>query len=183
MKKLFSLIMALTLVSSSTFGAVLSTSTQADHMQLIGKTFDQFRYKITVENDSSNVDFQRQATGDLRNELSDLQKQGVSPQEIMSYLRNSILDTSTRQDFDLMMANVSPQSTPEEVNEMIMNFMSAKYQDGASYRGGQQAMVALAIVIGGAVTFFLIFAMTGNNGTYHNHNNCYYDYYGNYICN
>jgi len=177
--------MVLTLVSNSTFGTTASVAAQVDHLQLIGNTFDQFRFKMTVEGNTANPGFQAQATNDFREELARLQKQGVSSGEIMSYLRSSILDASTRQDFDLMMANLSPQASPEEVNNIVMQFMSAKYQDGTSYSAGAVASIALAVVVAGAITFFLIMATSGTkgDGDHDVFDDCRFSSNGNFSCN
>jgi len=183
MKKILSLMMVMALVSSSTFSTSASAAAQISHLQMIGNTFDQFRYRMTVDGNPSTPGLQNQATNDFRTQLSRLQEQGVATSEILSYLRTSILDASARQDFDLMISNLSPQTSPQETNDMILQFMSAKYQNGASYSGGAIASVALAVIVAGAITFFLIMATSGKKGDGdHDVDDCRFDSNGSFSC-
>lgn len=173
-----SLMIVVTLVCGSTAGATMNTAEQANHLQMISKTFDHFRYKMTVENDSSNADFQKNALKGFQEDLENLQKQGVFTSEILSYLRTSILDASTQQDFDLMMSQIaSQQLSSEEASAMIMQFLNAKYKNGASYAGGAAGIIALSLIISGVITVLVILAVDNNR-----HENCYYDIFGRYVC-
>lgn len=168
MKKILSLILALTMVSSSSFAATTSLSAQADHLQMIHKIFNQFQYKMTVESAGNDAISQAKAVETFKEQLAGLQKQGVSTAEIMDYMRSSTLDASARQDFDRLMSNLPSQIAPEDASNMAMQLMAGHYQSGAHYSGGAiVAGVSITLLIVGAVAFVIAW----NNGDFNSNNN------------
>src|ERR1700741_5006118 len=106
MKKLMSLLVAVVMVSNTAF-ATPTSNTGANHTQQIAKAFDSFRYKMTVEVNPADANFQAKAVADFKQRMANLQAQGVSAAEIMSYMRASILDSATRADFDRMVSSIN----------------------------------------------------------------------------
>jgi len=160
MKKLLSLIMVITLVSNVAVASPAETS--VNHIPMIAKTFDDFRYKMTVDANSDNAEYQTKAVEDFKQRMADLQAQGVDPMEVMNYMRSTMLDASSRADFDLMMNSMDPsQISGEDAGNLAMEFMAKKYQDGANYSGGaggnySWVAVVLGVVIVGVVVFFVV---------------------------
>lgn len=149
--------MVVTMLSNTAF----ATNTN-DHAQMIAKTFNQFRYSMTVDANATDANFQARAIENFKARMKVLQDNGVSPAEIMSYMRGNILDASTRNDFDRMMLSMNmDQVSSEDAGNLAMQFMASKYQQGASYSGGGKAnMKVAAIVIGvvivGVVTYLVV---------------------------
>ena len=166
MKKLLSLILTLSLVS----GPALAAS--PDHTKLIGKTFNEFQYKMTVEADAKDKIAQQKAVEHFKEQLIDIQKQGVTSPEIMEYLRTSILDASARVEFDRFLKGMPATISPQEASELSMKFLSQHYQAGASYQGSAiVAGVAITIIVAGIITYLVV----QNNGGFANdpnHRSC-----------
>ena len=160
MKRILSLVLAMTMVTNTTFANPIDTT--MNHTQMIAKTFDEFRYKMTVEANPTGDDFQSQAVVDFKQRMMDLQTQGIQPAEVMDYMRASMLDSSARKDFDRLMDSMNASEiSSEEAGNLAMQFMAKKYQDGASYSGGASAsygwiFAVVGIVIVGVVTYYVI---------------------------
>lgn len=159
MKKIMSLSLILMMVTN---GAFANAPTSVDHSKMIEKTFNEFRYKMTVEVDPNNKNYQTEAMEVFKDRVRVLQDQGVSAEEIMNYMRSSTLDVATRADYDRLVASIDPNSiSSEEAANIAMKFMASKYQQGANYSGGSNARykwayVVIGVVIVGVVTYFLI---------------------------
>jgi len=160
MKKILSLVLAMTMVTNATFANSIDMT--ANHTQMIAKTFDEFRYKMTVDVNPNSEDYQANAMADFKQRMVDLQSQGVQPAEVMNYMRASMLDASARRDFDRLMDTMSTdQISGEEAGNLAMQFMAKKYQDGASYSGGASAgygwvLAVVGVIIVGVVAYFVI---------------------------
>lgn len=159
MKKMMSLLMVAAMLSNTVFA---TSTVVVDHSQMITKSFNEFRYKMTVSANATNANFQAQAVTAFKASMADLQAKGVSADEIMSQMRATILDASTRADFDRMIASMNVnQISSEDAGNMAMEFMSSKYAQGASYSGGGKANIKIiAVIIGviivGVVTYICI---------------------------
>ena len=165
MKKIMSLMMILTMISNTAFASPVADSNVVNHTPMIAKTFNEFRYKMTVEVDPTSADFQANAVSEFKQRLADLQKKGVAPIEIMNYMRSSMLDDSSRKDFDRMMISMNEnQISGEEAGNLAMQFMASKYQQGASYSGGASANYTwLAVVIGVVIVGVVAYMVIKNN--------------------
>jgi hypothetical protein len=132
MKKTVCSLMVATLLSQTAFAAVPNT----DHAQMINNSLDQFRYSMTVEADAGTAEGQARAVAQLMKQLQTLQSEGVSAQELLNHLRASLLDESTRADFDRILGAIDPASMPaEEAAGLVMRFLDGKYQQGANFTG------------------------------------------------
>ena len=151
MKKLLSILMVACLLSNTTFAA-------PNHTQEIAKTFNEFRYKMTVQVDPNTPNFKQKAMDEFKQRMVELQKNGITAIEIMDYMKANILDQNTRQDFDRLIGTMSEQEmSSEAAGNVAMQFMAGKYQQGASYSGGGSGMSIAGIIIGvvivGVVTY------------------------------
>ena len=68
MKKIFSLFTILAMVSNSAFAAVGNDNIDL-HSKMIAKTFNEFRYKMTVEVDPNDPNYQTNAVTDFKQKL------------------------------------------------------------------------------------------------------------------
>jgi len=155
-----SVLMVLAMVSNTAFAGAVNDGA-IDHSKMIAKTFNEFRYKMTVTVDTKDPKYQEKAVADFKAKLANLQAQGVSAAEIMNYMRTSILDEQTRNEFDRMFSSMDPSKvSSDEAGNMAMKFMANKYQQGANYSGGQGsykwAMVVIGVVIVGVVTYIVM---------------------------
>ena len=162
MKKVFSLFTVLAMVSNSTFA--MTTTDIDSHSKMIAKTFNEFRYKMTVEVDPNDSKFQEKAVIDFKQKMSLLQDKGVSASEVMDYMRSTMLDDSSRKDFDVLINSFdSNQMSGEEAGNLAMKFMASKYQQGANYSGGQGSYKWVAIVIGVVIVGVVAYYVYKNN--------------------
>ncbi len=160
MKKVFSLFTVLAMVSNSAFAAVGNDNIDL-HSKMIAKTFNEFRYKMTVEVDPNDPNFQTVAITDFKQKLENLQAQGIAPTEIMDFMRTTTLDEAARADFDRLLTSIdTSQVSAEQAGNLAMNFMAGSYQHGANYSGGQGsyrwAMRVIGVVIVGAVIYCVV---------------------------
>jgi hypothetical protein len=152
MKKIMSLMMMACMLSNTAFASPSNT-------QNIAKAFNEYRFKMTVAVDPNIPDFKERALAEFKQKMNDLQRSGVSPNEIMDYMRESILDPATRSDFDRLLGQMKTQDiSSQEAGNLAMQFMAGKYQQGASYSGGGSGSmraigVILGVVIVGVVTY------------------------------
>lgn len=124
--------MVATLLSQSAFAAAPAT----DHSQLIANSLDQFRYSMTADADAGTAEGQARAVAALMKQLQTLQSEGVSAKEMVDHLRVSLLDESTRADFDRVLAAIDPSSmSADEAANLVMQFLDGKYQQGANFTG------------------------------------------------
>jgi len=168
MKRIMSLLTILAMVSNTAFAGVASDGDV--HSKMIAKTFNEFRYKMTVEVDPNDVNFQQKAVADFKQKLTVLQSQGVAPTEIMDYVRTSMLDEQTRADFDRLIVSMNSNNVSgEEAGNLAMNFMASRYQAGANYSGGQSSSKWILIVVGvvavGVAAYFLYQHITSGGHT------------------
>ncbi|MBU6153796.1 MAG: hypothetical protein KGP28_05795 [Bdellovibrionales bacterium] len=167
MKKLLCTIMVMSLVSSSAFAG--NANQGADHTQMIAKAFDGFRYAMTVQ--AGTATSQEQAVADFKNQLAKLEAQGVTAAELMNYMRASILDSETLQDFDRLMTTINENGmSAEDASALMMHFMESRYQQGANYSGGGKggfnpAGIIIGVLIVGAVTYYVVRCIRENNCT------------------
>ena len=160
MKKIISLFTVIALVSNTAFAS--SVTNPVTHDQMIAKAFDGFRYQMTVAVDPTDSQFQAKATENFKMRMAELQAKGISSEEVMNYMRASMLDVSTRNEFDRMLKTMSfDQVSSEQAGNMAMQFMAGKYQQGASYAGGGKgsmkiALIVIGVVIVGVVTYLVV---------------------------
>jgi hypothetical protein len=159
MLKVFSALMVAALVCNSAFAAPVAT--QADHHDMIAKAFEQFRYSASVNLDANDPASKEIALVRLKDQLSVLEANGVTPIEMMDYVRNHILDRETRIDFDrLLLAMKEGAISPDAASQLAMKFLENSKSTGANFlggKGGQNPILIVAgVVIVGAVTYYTI---------------------------
>lgn len=162
MKKLFSTLLIVAMLGNSALANPLHSPHPRNNHERIAIAFDQFRYQMTVNINPADQHFRSKAMTVFKSKIAALQKEGVPADEIMEYMRNSILDSATRSDFDRLLSSMDVETiSSEEAANIAMRFMAGKYQQGASYGGGgrasyKAALITLGIVMIGVATYFLI---------------------------
>lgn len=159
MLKLFSTLMVAALVCNSAFAAPVVTP--ANHHDMIADALEQFRYSVSVNLDAHDAASKEIALVQLKDRLSVLEANGVTPIEMMDYVRNHILDRETRIDFDrLMVAMKEGAISPDAASQLAMKFIENSKSTGANFlggKGGQNPILIVAgVVIVGAVTYYTI---------------------------
>jgi uncharacterized protein (UPF0371 family) len=159
MLKVFSALMVAALVGNSAFAAPVIAP--ADHQDMIAKAFEQFSYSVSVNLDTKDSASKDIALIQLKDRLSLLESNGVTPIEMMDYVRNHILDRETRIDFDrLLVAMKEGAITPDAASQLAMKFIENSKTTGAHFlggKGGQNPILIVAgVVIVGAVTYYTI---------------------------
>ena len=113
-------------------------------------------------------------------EVADLQKQGVSKEEIVKALKSKMPDAQMAKDIDTL-ANVAKAKnlSPAETDKLVMNYMSKTQTSGASYSSTAWVITSVATI---ALIVLIIVLIANSQPTVVYSSNCGYDYYGNYYC-
>jgi hypothetical protein len=161
MKKIMSLLTVFTMISNSALAGVVTENNSDLHSKMISKVFNEFRYKMTVEFDPKDPEFQQKTVLNFKQNISKIQELGVTPSEINDYMRETLLDVTARADYDRLMSSIDLNKVSgEEAGNIAMNFMTKRYQQGANYSGGQASYKGILIVVGvvivGVATYFLV---------------------------
>ncbi len=159
MLKVFSALMVAALMCNSALATPVVS--QASHHDMIAEALEQFRYSASVNLDANDPASKEIALVRLKDQLSVLEANGVTPIEMMDYVRNHILDRETRVDFDRLLSAMKEGSiSPDAASQLAMKFIENSKATGANFlggKGGQNPILIVAgVVIVGAVTYYTI---------------------------
>jgi hypothetical protein len=159
MLKVLSTLMVAALVCNTAFAAPVVSPNH--HQELIAKTFDQFRYSVTANLDARDPAAKEVALAHLKDQLGVLESNGVTPLEMMDYVRNQILDREARADFDRLLAAMKEGAvSPDVASQLAMKFIENSQSTGAHFLGGKGGtnpiLIVAGVVIVGAVTYYTI---------------------------
>lgn len=160
-------------------GVQASTLTEKN----ISETFDRFHYALAVEWDQQDEAFLKTAQKDFETELVALKKDGLSDEEIQSYMMKHMLSAQAQKEFGKLIKAMKAQNLSEqEATELAVNFVDKKYQEGANFfgkgdgwhhPGGSHKWLIYAVVI--IVVIKLCFSSKGKGGDDDEYNE--YNYY------
>ena len=137
----------------------------------IGNAFNKFRYDMTVEWNQQDAYFKEYAQTEFENSLLALRAEGVTVEDIQTYMEKSILDAKTKNDYRRLVASMKKQDISEdEASVVAMNFMEKNYSQSASFSSGSSAnykkiAIIVGVVIIGVVTFLIIRNCKKNDST------------------
>lgn len=175
MKKTVNFLIALLMIT--TFPTV-----QAHAQTLtVEAAINQLNYKLNVQWDQKDQAFKKEAFQAFTQQIVELQKSGVSADQIVSVLKSKMPDAQTAKDIDTLATQAKIQGmSGEQINKLVFGYMQ-KQATGASWSEG----ATYAVVAGGLIVLVAVILLAGGNVYVDNgYRNGYwsscYDYYYNY---
>ena len=146
----------------------------------VESAINELNFALTVQWDQKDAGFKSAAINKFMGEVADLQKQGVSKEEIVKALKSKMPDAQMAKDIDTL-ANVAKAKnlSPAETDKLVMNYMSKTQTSGASYSSTAWVITSVATI---ALIVLIIVLIANSQPTVVYSSNCGYDYYGNYYC-
>lgn len=121
----------------------------------IAQTFDKFRYDMAVEWDQKDPYFKEHIQRELEEALVQLQKEGVTTEQIIKHMSKCFLDEKTSKEFGSLVAAMKKQGpSEEEPSDVAMKFVEKNYDRGDDRgSGARRSWRKMAV---GVVTSFVI---------------------------
>lgn len=180
LSKLFSFIVLFSLLTTQSF---------ASSQNGLAAAFEELNYSLSTEWDKKDKTFYVEQMKKFTATLRDLQAQGLTNSELMSFIKSQLKDQRTAKELDTVFTLVSlNQMSFEESTKYMADVMNKTRNAGASWNGEVLLYVGLGLVIVGAL------AIGGGGGsstsrstgcyntTYACSPRCYYDSYYGYTC-
>ncbi len=121
----------------------------------LNKTFDSLNYKLNVEWNQKDSQFFDATISDFEREISSLQKEGVSNNDLIKYTTDRIKDKEIKKEIDsLSKAVTENQMSDEEARAFVVSKLSSTYSHGASWSGSR--MGGHTAVLVGLIVLILI---------------------------
>jgi len=149
--------------------------------------FDEMNYAVTVEWDQQDKAFYEKQVQDFSAKVRELQANGLSNEELISFVKSEIKDEKLAKDvqtaFSLIAIN---KMSAEDTVKLMTDTLKKNSKGGASWNGVGGAFlglgvlfIAIGVSVGG---YYGGWYSGGYSGGYYCNNYCSYDYYGNYYC-
>lgn len=148
LKKLLTISVTFILLTSQVF----ATSSEG-----LKQAYDEMNYSLTVEWDQKDNSFYQAQIKKFNQKVKDLQSQGLTNSELLSFAQAQIKDSKVSATLDkvFLMINVN-KMTPEVASKYIMDTMKETYLHGASWNG----RTVISSVVFVAIFVALAIAMT-----------------------
>jgi hypothetical protein len=159
MLKVLSSLMVVALFCNSALAGTVQAG--SEHEKAIAQTFSSFSESMAKGWDSGSPASKSEALAAIKGELALLESRGVTPIEMMDYVRNRILDQESRADFDRLLSAMKDGAiSPDAASELAMKFIENSKSTGANFLGGKggtnPVIIVAGVVIVGAVTYYAI---------------------------
>lgn len=119
----------------------------------LNKTFDSLNYKLNVEWDQKDATFFDSTIAGFEKEIADLQKDGVTNDDLMKYTVSKIKDPQIQNDINEMSKVIAESKMSNtEARAFVVSKLSSTYSHGASWSGSRMGLktaflVGLIVVI------------------------------------
>ena len=122
--------------------------------------FDELNYALTVEWDQKDREFYDAQMKKFQAEVKELQAQGLSNSEIVSFAKSQIKDKKLAADIDNAFTVIQANKLSEsEARKLVLDTFSKGYTQGASWRGEAAVYTTIAVVVIAAVVVGLVFGL------------------------
>ena len=101
----------------------------------LNRSFDDLNFKVNVEWDQKDGNFFDQSITDFENDIAELQREGLTSENLVKHALGKIKDKNELQDIGRM-AKVTETMSPDEARDFVISKLSKTYAQGASYHGG-----------------------------------------------
>lgn len=110
--------------------------------------FDELNYALTVEWDQTDRAFYQSQVDKFSGALDELQKQGISNQELIQFAVDQVKDESMKRDLrtELNMVVITKMSK-SEAQRFVTDIMNKSYSRGASWNGGAVIGVVVFVIL------------------------------------
>lgn len=140
-KRFFVLALAVSLMTTQTFAA--------SHNGL-KVAFDELAYSMEVEGAGLNLETKKAALAQFSQTLDQLQAEGLSSEELLSFAQSQIKDEALARDFAATFSLVNANKLSQiEVRDALNDLSDRMYAKGASWNGADPvyAWVGIAILV------------------------------------
>lgn len=154
---MFKKITALLLLTTMTNVYAFSPISQARAIEAeLSKTFDSLNYKLNVEWDQKDSKVFDATIAEFEKEIADLQKEGLTKQELMKYTLEKIKDKQVKAEINELSKVISEsQMTDEEARAFTISKLSSTYSHGASWSGSRLG-IHKALIIGAIIVILVV---------------------------
>ena len=149
-KKFTALLLITAFTQAYAFTPIQQSSQMASELN---KTFDEFNFKLNVEWDQKDTAVFDQTVKDLEGQIADLQKQGLTNNDLIQNSLNNIKDKKIQDEMSELAKVIDQQNmTQEEARSFILAKLSSTYAHGASWSGSRTGghcayIICLIIVV------------------------------------
>ncbi len=114
----------------------------------LNKAFDSLNYKLNVEWDQKDSQFFDATLSEFEKEISNLQHDGVTMDEVINFTKEKIKDKQIQNDINELTSIVAhSKMSNEEARAFIVSKLNSTYANGASWQG-RRSRCATAIIVG-----------------------------------
>lgn len=119
---------------------------QSFHMtNELKKTFDELSYKVNVEWDQSDSAFMNNALEDFDKEITKLQEQGLSSEELVQFTLSNLKDEKTRNEI-IKFQKASDLMSSDEARDFALSRLNSTYSNGASWVGVYRVSLIITLI-------------------------------------
>lgn len=101
----------------------------------LNRSFDDLNFKVNVEWDQKDDKFFDQSITDFENDIAELQREGLTSEDLVRHALGKIKDKNELKDIGRMV-KVTENMSPDEARDFVISKLSKTYAQGASYNGG-----------------------------------------------
>ncbi len=168
------------LVTTMVTLSVLSASASVKSEKIQG-ILDNLEYSLSVQWDQKDQKFLNNTLKKFEGELISLKSEGLTANDLMDHLKNSVLSDDLSSSLELVVALINPDKMKfSDARGFISDFMKDSYSQGANWVGRNgvpmwltYSLIAVAV---GAMIYILYNSEPGTGGSYY-YCDPYYDPY------
>ena len=128
----------------------------------ISRSFDELNYKLNVEWDQSDSKYVKDAFEDFEKDITALQNQGLSNQELTQYALDKIKDKQSKDEINEITKTINEgQMTSDEAREFVMSKLSTMYAHGTNWTGSRMHAPHMLLCFG---IILIIYCCSRNHG-------------------
>lgn len=131
----------------------------------MNRVFDELNYRMNVEWDQADSEYVKGALDDFEKEIADLQKQGLTNQELTQYTLSKIKDKATVDVVNSLSRTINEnQMTADEARDFAVSKLNNMYAQGANWSGGRIRASHVALILGIIALIYCCTQMGGDDG-------------------
>ena len=128
--------------------ALFTTQANAATHNNLKAAFDDLNYALTVEWDQTDREFYQTQVDKFSGALEELQKQGLSQQELIQFALEQVKDESMKKDLQTALSLVVINKMSKgEAQRFVTDMMNKSYSRGASWNGGAVIGVVVFVIL------------------------------------
>jgi hypothetical protein len=144
----------------------------------------ELNFQLTVATKPSDTAARKQAVNKFLGQIADLQKSGVSNDQILSEVKKQLPDAQTAKELETIATTAKQNKlSQEQTNQLVVSYLNKAKTNGASWSDGATIGLVAAAVVAIVVVVLLTGGSVSVQSTTTTYDSCYYqcyDYYYNY---